>query len=622
MHYALAVISMEEVTLFAETNFRNQRRRFGIKMDDRRRHMYLIGKTGMGKTTVLENMIIADIRAGRGVGVVDPHGDLVEKVMQYIPSNRVNDVVYFNPADLDYPVAFNILETVEARYKHLVASGMMGVFKKLWPDVWSPRMEYILNNTILAMLDYPGSTMLGIQRMLSDKEFRGKVVEKITDPVVKSFWISEFAKYNERFAQEAIAPIQNKVGQFLSASIIRNIVGQVKSTINMRTIMDERKIFIMNLSKGRIGEDNSKLLGGLLITRLQLSAMERVDVPESERNDFYLYVDEFQNFATESFASILSEARKYHLCLILAHQYIAQLDEFVRPAIFGNVGTIVSYRVGAEDAEALAKEFAPRFTEEDLVNLGKFDMYLKLMIDGIASDPFSARGLPPMSDVEKTGTAGKVLQVSRERYSKPREIVEDKIARWSGVMDTEEEPAVSPMKKNSAVPYFKSESGKRKEALTSALTRARNFPREREVAQEPLQVKTQTSGVAQADKNQAHLARCMRCGVETVVSFVPDGIRPVYCKSCFTKMQEGYFAPSAKKDDTQEKRFKEDIPSIPKSISLQEALRAHPALFKISTRSGQSRDRTPNTVDRRRQATVPRRQSVLRPGQVIKVSRQ
>jgi len=191
MHYALAVISMEEVTLFAETNFRNQRRRFGIKMDDRRRHMYLIGKTGMGKTTVLENMIIADIRAGRGVGVVDPHGDLVEKVMQYIPSNRVNDVVYFNPADLDYPVAFNILETVEARYKHLVASGMMGVFKKLWPDVWSPRMEYILNNTILAMLDYPGSTMLGIQRMLSDKEFRGKVVEKITDPVVKSFWISE-----------------------------------------------------------------------------------------------------------------------------------------------------------------------------------------------------------------------------------------------------------------------------------------------------------------------------------------------------------------------------------------------------------------------------------------------
>lgn len=423
----------EAITIFAETNFRNQRRKFGIRVDDRRRHMYLIGKTGMGKTTVLENMIISDIRAGNGIAVVDPHGDLVEKVIDFIPSYRINDVVYFNPADIDYPIGFNVLESVDPSQRHLVASGLMGVFTKIWEGVWSARMEYILNNCILALLEYPGSTMLGISRLLVDKRFRRKVVEKLTDPIVKGFWVDEFAEYNDRFRNEAIAPIQNKVGQFLSSSIIRNIVGQPKSTINLREIMDNKKILLLNLAKGRIGEDSSALLGAMMITRLQLAAMSRVDTPENERTDFYLYVDEFQNFATESFAGILSEARKYRLDLILAHQYIEQLDEKVMPAVFGNVGTIMCFRVGAADAEFLAKEFFPTFAEEDLLNLTKFDVYMKLMIDGVASEPFSATTLPPLEG--KTMNRDKMIKVSRERYGKPKELVEEKILRWSGVAE-------------------------------------------------------------------------------------------------------------------------------------------------------------------------------------------
>src|SRR3989338_4985446 len=310
-----------EINFFAMTNFRNQNRKFGIKLDDRRRHMYIVGKTGMGKTTILENMVLNDIYAGHGVGLVDPHGDFAEKIIDFIPPHRINDVIYFNPADINFPIGFNILETIRPEQKHLVASGLMGVFKKIWPDGWSARMEYILNNTILGLLDFPGTTLLGINRMLADKEYRDRVVANSKDPVVKAFWQTEFANYTEKFRTEAVSPIQNKIGQFLSASVIRNIVAQVKSRINIREIMDTQQIFIMNLSKGRIGEDNSRLLGGMLITKIQLSAMERVDMPESERSDFFLYVDEFQNFATESFANILSEARKYRLDLTMAHQY-------------------------------------------------------------------------------------------------------------------------------------------------------------------------------------------------------------------------------------------------------------------------------------------------------------
>jgi hypothetical protein len=282
-----------EITLFAETNFRDARRRFGIKTDDRRRHMYIIGKTGMGKTTLIENLVRSDIAAGHGLCFVDPHGDSAEKLLDYIPAHRINDVVYFNPADQDFPPGFNILETVDDGQKHLVASGLMGVFKKIWPDVWSPRMEYILLNCVLALLDYPGATLLGINRLLVDKDYRARVIAKIRDPIVKTFWVAEFTSWSEKYATEAIAPVQNKVGQFLSASIIRNIVAQVKSTINPRQIMDEGKILIANLSKGRIGEDNMRLLGGMLITKIQMAAMERVNILESERRDFYLRGQDF-----------------------------------------------------------------------------------------------------------------------------------------------------------------------------------------------------------------------------------------------------------------------------------------------------------------------------------------
>jgi len=420
-----------QINFFGMTNFRNQNRKFGIKLDDRRRHTYVVGKTGMGKTTMLENMVLNDIYAGNGVGVVDPHGDFAEKIIDYIPANRINDVVYFNPSDMDYPIGFNILETVNPAYKHLVASGLMGVFKKIWPDVWSARMEYILNNTILALIEFPNTTLLGINRLLADAAYRRRVVRNLKDPVVRSFWETEFANYSDKYRQEAVAPVQNKIGQFLSASVIRNIVAQVKSKIDIREIMDTRKIFIVNLSKGRIGEDNSRLLGGMIITKIQLAAMERVDMPENERKDFFLYVDEFQNFANESFANILSEARKYRLDLTMAHQYMEQLDETVLAAIIGNVGTIITFRVGSTDAEILAKEFAPVFLEEDLVNLPKFQTYLKLMIDGVASSPFSAVTLPPIGTV--TGSAEKVIKVSRERYATNRDKIEDKIIRWSGM---------------------------------------------------------------------------------------------------------------------------------------------------------------------------------------------
>ena len=436
----------DRVTVFAQTTFRHQRVNFGIKQDDRRRHMYLIGKTGMGKSTMIENMIIDDIRNGRGVGLVDPHGDLAEKVIKFIAPERINDVVYFNPADTENPIAFNILENVNPEHKSLVASGLVGVFKKIWADSWGPRLEYILINAILALLDYPGSTLLGVTRMLVDNKYRKKVVAQIQNPVVKMFWVEEYNNYSEKFRTEAIAPIQNKVGQFLSSMVIRNIVGQSKSTVDMREIMDNRKILIMNLSKGRIGEENSALMGAMMITKIQLAAMSRVDTPEKEREDFYLYVDEFQNFATESFADILSEARKYRLDLTLAHQYIEQLEDEVRAAVFGNVGTIVSFRVGSIDSEELEKEFGPTFTAEDLVNLSKYTTYMRLMIDGVASDPFSAIGLPPV--VGAVEGQVKVIKVSRERYARPKEVVEEKIARWSGMDEREKQREQQEQQKN------------------------------------------------------------------------------------------------------------------------------------------------------------------------------
>lgn len=389
--------------------------------------MYLIGKTGVGKTTLMENMLAEDIKAGHGIGLIDPHGQFAEKILNYVPEDRIDDVVYFNPADTEFPIGFNPLECPDRSQRHLVSSGIMGVFKKIWPDVWSARMEYILGNTLLALLEFPGTTLLDVMRMLNDKDYRDELVTKLEDPMIKTFWVNEFANYNERYAVEAVAAIQNKIGQFVSNPLIRNIVGQPKSTIDMREIMDQGKILIVNLAHGRIGEDNSALLGAMFITRLQQAAMSRVDIPENERKDFFLYVDEFQNFSTDSFAVILSEARKYRLDLILAHQYIEQLSETVKPAVFGNVGTIICFRVGAEDAEFLEKEFSPEFTANDLVNLAKHNAYVKLMIDGVASRPFSAENLPWLSSETASGYQDVIIEQSRKSFGTPKALVEKKI---------------------------------------------------------------------------------------------------------------------------------------------------------------------------------------------------
>lgn len=431
----------KELVFLGETNFRGDRIRFGIKQDDRRRHMYVVGSTGMGKSEFLKSMAIQDIEAGHGVAFIDPHGDPSSELLDYIPEERVKDVIYLNPDDLEYPIAFNVMEGTGFDYRHLVASGLVGVFKKIWgEEVWSGRMEYIVNNTILALLEYPGSTLLGINRLMASKEYRKKVVANITDPIVKAFWTDEFAKYADKFATEATAAIQNKVGQFTSNSLIRNILGQPKSKIDIRKMMDEGKILIVNISRGKIGEDASRLLGAFLVTKIQLAAMSRVDIPETERRDFYLYVDEFQHFATESFANILSEARKFHLSLVMAHQYIKQMEEPVMDAVFGNVGTLVSFRVGAEDAEFLEKWFAPDFMMADIVNLGKRQMYLKLMIDGISSRGFSASTLERFPIPDKSYRQ-EIIEHSRQTYATKRDVVEKEIADWAGSIPGEEHSA-------------------------------------------------------------------------------------------------------------------------------------------------------------------------------------
>jgi len=432
-----SIIPAEELTVFAKTDFRNVSSKFGIKLIDRGLHMYAIGKTGTGKSTMLENMIIDDINEGRGVAVVDPHGDLVNHVLDFIPSNRINDVVYFNPSDKNHPVGFNPLENVDPDLKNIIASGVVGIFKKIFGESWGPRLEYILRNAILALLEYPDSTLLGVMRILTDKDFRKKVVEKITDPVVKEFFINEYDKWDQKFRLEAIQSIQNKVGQFLSTSTIRNVVGQPKSSFNIREVMDEKKILLLDLSIGKIGEDNAALLGAMMISKIQLAAMQRADVPEKQRIDFYLYVDEFQNFATESFAIILSEARKYHLNLIMTNQYIAQMNEVVANAIFGNVGTTISFRVGAQDASVLVKEFEPVFDANDLVNLGNYHVYVKMAIDGVTRPAFSAITLPPIST--HNNNRDKIVNSSREKYSRDRSFVEDKISQWSAPINQNDE---------------------------------------------------------------------------------------------------------------------------------------------------------------------------------------
>jgi hypothetical protein len=424
------------LTVLGESVFHGQRMQFGIRPDDRRRHIYVIGKTGMGKSTLLENMIFSDILSGKGIGVIDPHGDLIEAILRFIPKSRSNDVVLFDPADRDYPISFNMLECANPDQRSLICSGLMSVFTKLWPEAFSGRMEHILRNTLLALLENEGSSMLGILRMFGDDAFCKKIVSNVSDPVVKSFWETEYAGWSDKYRTEAVAAIQNKIGQLLTTPLIRNIVGQVKSTLDIRHAMDTGKIVLVNLSKGKLGEDTAAFLGSMLVTKFQIDAMSRADIPEKDRRDFYLYVDEFQNFATKSFATILSEARKYRLALTMAHQYVGQLtigqnDSSLRDAVFGNVGSMVSFQVGSDDAEDLSLQFEEMLTSNDILSLPKYHAYIRLMIDGVSSKPFSVSTLAPPKFEQDEKRVQIIRELSRERYAQKRADVEEKIMRWA-----------------------------------------------------------------------------------------------------------------------------------------------------------------------------------------------
>jgi hypothetical protein len=370
-------------------------------------------------------MVISYIRPGKGTALIDPHGDLAENILHFIPKERIEDVIYFNPVDLEYPIAFNPLERVNPDYHYLIVSGLISVLKKIWHEFWGPRLEHILRNSLMTLLEYPGSTLLDLPRLLTDKDFRKLILQKVRNQQVRDFWISEFEKYSFWLRSEATSPILNKIGQFITNTPLRNIVGQKKNIFDLRKVMDEGKVLIVNLAKGKIGEDNCSLLGAMIIAKIQLAAMSRADVPEDRRNSFHLYVDEIHNFATLSFADILSESRKYGLSLTFAHQYIEQLDERIKASIFGNIGTLISFRVGADDAKYIAREFYPVFNEADFVNLPNYHIYLKLMIDGVTSNPFSAVSLPPFE--RDISFKEEVISLSRERYGRSRREVEREI---------------------------------------------------------------------------------------------------------------------------------------------------------------------------------------------------
>ncbi len=426
-------VKSNPITYFGVTDFRGKEERFGIKADDRTRHMYVIGKTGMGKSTMLENLAIQDIQNGNGLCFVDPHGTTAEKLLKYVPEHRINDVIYFAPFDTRYPMSLNILEHVEEDKRHLVSSGLMDTFKKVFgEDVFSGRMVYLLNNAVLSLLENEGESLLGINRIFADKDYRKKIVANVKDPAVLSFWNDEFAKYEDKYVKEASAAIQNKIGQFIMTPMIRNIVGQAHSSFDLREIMDNKKILICNFSIGLTGSENVNLIGSLLITKIYLAAMSRANLSYDKLQQaapFYFYVDEFQNFVNDSFAQILSQARKYNLGLTIAHQYVEQLTDNVKAAVFGNVGSMISFRVGATDAEQLEKEFAPKFTADDIVNLGARQIYLRLSIDGVGSQPFSARTMAPIPD-DNIDYVPAMIASSRAQHAKEKLVVEKEVADW------------------------------------------------------------------------------------------------------------------------------------------------------------------------------------------------
>lgn len=415
----------DELTPFATTNYRNIREAFGIKRRDRARHMYVIGKSGSGKSKMLELMIKNDIEKGHGICVIDPHGDLIENIVPFIPEHRIKDVIFFNPVDEAYPIAFNPIEKVNPMLRQQVAMGLIEIFKKSFGSNWTPRLEHVLRMTILALLDAPKASVMSILLLLTDREYRQETIKSIEDQVVKNFWTNEFAGWSEKFDAEAIMPILNKIGQFVSSTIIRNIVGQEDNKINMPEIMDGRKLLLVKLPKGILQEENASLLGSMIITKIYQAALARADKAESERVPFYLYVDEFQNFATDTFANILSEARKYKLSLTMAHQYVSQLNDVVKKTVFGNVGSIISFRIGPEDALLMEKEFEPKFTAQDIVNLGVREIYLKLSIDDEVKEAFSAKTLtvPPSA----FNFREQIVQYSRENYCRNKETAEKEL---------------------------------------------------------------------------------------------------------------------------------------------------------------------------------------------------
>ena len=401
---------------------------FELGLSDQRYHVYIIGKTGVGKTTLIRNIIVQHIAAGHGVGLIDPHGDLADELLDHIPPWRADHLVHFNPSDLDFPVGLNLLADVPADERHLVASGIISAFKSIWHDSWGPRLEYILYNALVALLECPNTTLLGVNRLLTDSTYRRWVINRVRDPFVRAFWTEEYESYDPRFQREAIAPIQNKLGQFLLNPVIRNILGQTRNRISFPFIMDNERIFIANLAKGALGHDKASLLGCLLTSQFQIAAMQRVNRPENERKDFYLFIDEFQNFTTDAFASILSEARKYRLCLTLSHQYIEQLPLPIRQAVFGNVATLISFRVGHTDAEVLKKEFGLAYAAQHFVDLDQYEILVKSLSEGVPTEPFRGKSLSPIENC--IGRRSKLVHHSRHRFSSQRATVEEKLRRW------------------------------------------------------------------------------------------------------------------------------------------------------------------------------------------------
>jgi hypothetical protein len=400
---------------------------FGIFGTDRRRHVYTIGKTGVGKSTLLRNMIVQDIEAGCGVGLIDPHGDLAEEILDLIPSRRMRDVVYFNPHDREYPIGLNLLRSSQGEHRERVVSEIVSAFKSVWGEFWGPRMQHILAASIAALSECENTSILGIQRILTDEQYRWSIVRNVTDPMVRHFWMHEFPRYGRNTA-EVIGPIQNKVGQLVMSSVSRNILGQVSNALDARFIMDNQRIFIANLSKGRLGEGVSNLLGAMLVAQFQSAAMARADIPQGERKDFFLAIDEFQNFATDAFAGILSEARKYRLCLTLSHQYIEQLRPEIRAAVFGNVGSVISFQVGEADAAALERSFGSAYSAQHLTELSNFEVCGKLLTHGESGEAFTGKTLPPMG--ERYGKGKRIVRQSQKRYGTERHIIEQKIERW------------------------------------------------------------------------------------------------------------------------------------------------------------------------------------------------